>query len=219
MKSQTDTKQKRSTDLRVTPQPALGKLDAETLSDDQLIAMVKDDQVEAFDYLMDRHAGKAFQIAYGILGQKDDAEEVTQDAFVRIFRALPKFRGDSEFSTWMYRIVVNQARNKYRWNKRRGAHVNLSINQQVELDDSSTLTFDVPDTGKTPDRDVIFREWEGEISREMDNLPPVNREALILRNVKNMSYEQIAHVLNCKVGTVKSRIARAREELRKRLGI
>jgi len=215
----TDTKLRAAVEQPVAVQPSLGKLNAETLSDDQLIAMVKDGRTEAFDCLMDRHAGKAFQIAYGILNQKDDAEEVTQDAFVRIFRALPKFRGDSEFSTWMYRIVVNQARNKYRWNKRRGAHVNMSINQTVDFDDSSTLTFDVVDTGKTPDRDVIFREWEGEISREMENLPPVNREALILRNVKNMSYEQIASVLNCKVGTVKSRIARAREELRKRLGI
>lgn len=219
MNSNTETKLRAALDQAVVKQPSLGRLDAETLSDDQLIAMVKDGQTEAFDYLMDRHAGKAFQIAYGILNQKDDAEEVTQDAFVRIFRALPKFRGDSEFSTWMYRIVVNQARNKYRWNKRRGSHVNMSINQTLDFDDNSTLTFDVPDTSKTPDRDVIFREWEGEISREMESLPAVNREALILRNVKNMSYEQIANVLNCKVGTVKSRIARAREELRKRLGI
>lgn len=219
MKTHNDTNTRLAATPRVATRPITGRLDAQTLSDDQLIAMVKDGQLEAFDHLMDRHAGKAFQIAYGILSQKDDAEEVTQDAFVRIFRALPNFRGDSEFSTWMYRIVVNQARNKYRWNKRRGAHLNLSINQQVELDDSSGMTFEVPDVGKTPDRDVIFREWEGEISREMESLPAVNREALILRNVKNMSYEQIAAVLNCKVGTVKSRIARAREELRKRLGI
>lgn len=219
MKNLMKTKLKEAAEKTVARLPEHAPLDAETLSDDELIAMVKDGHIEAFDHLMDRHAGKAFQIAYGILGQKDDAEEVTQDAFVRIFRALPKFRGDSEFSTWMYRIVVNQARNKYRWNKRRGAHLNMSINQQVEFDDSSTITFDIPDGGKTPDREVIFREWEGEISREMESLPAVNREALILRNVKNMSYEQIAQVLNCKVGTVKSRIARAREELRKRLGI
>lgn len=197
----------------------LSNTTTEAYTDDALINMIKDGQIDAFDTLMDRHAGKAFQIAYGILGQKDDAEEVTQDAFVRIYRALPKFRGDSEFSTWMYRIVVNQARNKYRWNKRRGAHLNMSINQQVEMDDSSVMTFDLPDGRKTPDREIIFKEWEGEIATEVEKLPEVNREALILRNVKNLSYEQIAQVLNCKVGTVKSRIARAREELRKRLGL
>jgi RNA polymerase sigma-70 factor, ECF subfamily len=194
------------------------QVDRAELGDDALIGLVrgKDDQL-AWEELMRRHASKAYYIAYGILGQKDDAEEVTQDAFVRIYRALEKFRGDSEFSTWMYRIVVNQARNRYRWNKRRGAHLNVSINQELELDDSSTITLDVPDTGKTPDREVMFRELEKEISREMETLPEVNREALILRNVQNLSYEQIAELLDCKIGTVKSRIARAREELRKRL--
>lgn len=191
----------------------------EELRDDALIAQVREGSVDAWEVLMDRYTGKAYQIAFGILGQRDDAEEVTQDAFIRIYRALPKFRGDSEFSTWMYRIVVNQARNKYRWNKRRGAHLNISIDQELGPEEGSGLTLDIPDRRKTPDRQVIFTEWEGEISREMAELPEVNREALILRNVKNLSYEEIARVLGCKVGTVKSRIARAREELRKRLGL
>jgi RNA polymerase sigma-70 factor (ECF subfamily) len=189
------------------------------LNDRELIVMINSGNNEAFAELMERHAAKAYQIAYGILGQKDDAEEVTQDAFVRIYRALPRFRGDSEFSTWMYRIVVNQARNKYRWNKRRGSHSNISINQTLDGDESGNLRIDPADPGKAPDRETIYKEWEGEIAREIETLPEVNREALILRNVKNMSYEQIAEVLDCKVGTVKSRIARAREELRKKLGL
>jgi RNA polymerase sigma-70 factor, ECF subfamily len=188
-------------------------------SDMDLITRINAGETEAWDSLMDRYAGKAYQIAFGLLGQRDDAEEVTQDAFVRIYRALPKFRGDSEFSTWMYRIVVNQARNKYRWNKRRGAHVNMSIDQELRTDDGSVLALDLPDGGKTPDRELVYKEWQVEIAREMEHLPSVNREALILRNVKNMSYEDIAQVLKCKVGTVKSRIARAREELRRRLGL
>ena len=189
------------------------------LTDKELIVMVVNGNNDAFEELMNRHTAKAYQIAYGILGQKPDAEEVAQDAFVRIYRALPKFRGDSEFSTWMYRIVVNQARNKYRWNKRRGAHSNISIHQSVTGDESDSLHIDPADHRVPPDKETIFKEWEGEIAREIETLPEVNREALILRNVQNMSYEQIAEVLGCKVGTVKSRIARAREELRKKLGI
>lgn len=190
------------------------------ISDTRLIEQIRDhDDMKAWETLMKRYSSKAFHIAYAILGQHHDAEEVTQDAFIRIYRALAKFRGDSEFSTWMYRIVVNQARNRYRWNKRRGAHLTVSINQELELNDNQSLTIDLPDTSKTPDQDMAFREWEKEIAKEMQNLPSVNREALILRNVKNLSYEQIAQILNCKVGTVKSRIARAREELRKRLGM
>ncbi len=188
-------------------------------SDKELIRSVNDGDMNAWESLMRRYAAKAYQIAYGVLGQKEDSEEVAQDAFVRIYRALPKFRGDSEFSTWMYRIVVNQARNKYRWNSRRGANLNVSINKPIDGDDNGTYYFDLPDKQKTPDDEVVFDEWSRRISEEMQNLPPVNREALILRNVKNLSYEQIAELLDCKVGTVKSRIARAREELRKRMGM
>ncbi len=189
------------------------------MADNDLIHRVNQGQMAAWDTLMTRHASKAYQIAYGILGQKEDAEEVTQDAFIRIYRALPKFRGDSEFSTWMYRIVVNQARNKYRWNRRRGANLHISINQELDQNEQSNLYLDLPDKSKTPDDDLVFREWERDISEEVKKLPAVNREALILRNVKNLSYEQISELLNCKVGTVKSRIARGREELRKRLGM
>ncbi len=193
--------------------------EAELVNDKELIARVNNDDTYAWEQLMGKYTTKAYQIAYGILGQKEDAEEVTQDAFVRIYRALPKFRGDSEFSTWMYRIVVNQARNKYRWNKRRGSQVNVSMHRDRSGDDQKDLFIDLPDKHKTPDEEIAFKEWEGEIAREVTKLPPVNREALILRNVKNLSYEQISQLLDCKVGTVKSRIARAREELRRRLNM
>ncbi len=186
-------------------------------SDRELITLIIDGDMDAMGDLMARHSSKAYQISYSILGNKNDAEEVTQDAFIKVYRALANFRGDSEFSTWMYRIVVNQARNKYRWNKRRGSQVNISIDKDTETDDGSSIPFDLPDTGKKPDHEIIFKEWEGEIAEEIKKLPAVNREALMLRNVKHLSYEQIAELLDCKIGTIKSRIARAREELRKRV--
>jgi RNA polymerase sigma-70 factor, ECF subfamily len=191
--------------------------DSEEASDRELIGLINSGDLDSMETLMNRYTSKAYQIAYSILGNRDDAEEVTQDSFVRIYRALPNFRGDSEFSTWMYRIVVNQARNKYRWNRRRGMHLSVSLNKESETDDGPNLKIEVPDKAKTPDKEIIFNEWEGEIAEEIKKLPPVNREALILRNVRNLSYEQIATLLDCKVGTIKSRIARAREELRRRL--
>ncbi len=189
----------------------------EDKTDKELIAMITAGDMDVMGDLMARHSSKAYQISYSVLGNKDDAEEVTQDAFIRIYRALPNFRGDSEFSTWMYRIVINQARNKYRWNKRRGSQVNISIDKDTETDNGSSIPFDLPEKGKNPDEEVIFKEWEGEIADEIKKLPVVNREALLLRNMKNLSYEQIAEMLDCKIGTIKSRIARAREELRKRV--
>jgi RNA polymerase sigma-70 factor (ECF subfamily) len=203
----------------VSPQASTQPAIETEVSDNALIErVVADDDMEAWETLMARYSSRAYQIAYGVLGHHNDCEEVAQDAFVRIYRALPNFRGDSEFSTWMYRIVVNQARNKYRWNKRRGANMHVSIDEERETRRGS-LSLEIPDHRVGPDGEVVCREWEGEISREMAALPEVNREALILRNIEHMSYEQIAEVLGCKIGTVKSRIARGREELRKRLAL
>ena len=157
----------------------------ESVSDSELIAKINQSDAGSWELLMNRYSTKAYQIAYGILGNIDDSEEVTQDAFVRIYRALPKFRGDSEFSTWMYRIVVNQARNKYRWNKRRGSYSNVSIDKESE-DDDGRKSLELPDHRKTPDKEIIFKEWEGRIGQEMKRLPSVNREALLLRNVKKL---------------------------------
>ncbi len=193
---------------------------AENLSDAEIIERFKDGASHLFDVLVERYSGKAYQIAYGILGSKEDAEEVAQDGFVRIYRALHKFRGDSEFTTWMYRIIVNLARNKYRWNKSRGARQNISMQATPTGDDSApNLEMKLPDEQPPPDEKAELAEFEEAVYREMEQLPDLYKEALILRNVEEMSYEEIARVLDCKLGTIKSRIARAREELRKRLGL
>ena len=158
-----------------------------SLTDQQLIERFKDGETWAFGELVDRYASKAYQIAYGVLGNRQDAEEVAQDVFVRIHRALHKFRGDSEFSTWMYRIAMNLARNKYRWNKSRGAQRNISIDAPVEGREGSETTIDLPSERLKPDEQVSLDEFEENVRQELENLPPLYREALVLRNVKEMS--------------------------------
>ena len=189
--------------------------------DSELVRLFQEGDRSAFDALVDKYSGKAFQIAYGVLGSRQDAEEVAQDAFIRIHRALPSFRGDAEFTTWMYRITVNLARNKYRWNKSRGTQKNISINAPMETGngDSEGMTLDVADPEMPPDERVAMDEMEKNLSAELERLPALYRETLVMRNLENMNYEQIADLLGCKLGTIKSRIARAREELRKRLGL
>ena len=187
--------------------------------DSELVRLFQEGDRSAFDALVDKYSGKAFQIAYGVLGSRQDAEEVAQDAFIRIHRALPSFRGDAEFTTWMYRITVNLARNKYRWNKSRGTQKNISINAPMETGngDSEGMTLDVADPEMPPDERVAMDEMEKNLSAELERLPALYRETLVMRNLENMNYEQIADLLGCKLGTIKSRIARAREELRRRL--
>ncbi|NLZ63382.1 MAG: sigma-70 family RNA polymerase sigma factor [Lentisphaerae bacterium] len=175
---------------------------------------------EAFALLVEKHSSRAYQIAYGVLGNREDAEEVAQDAFLRIYRALKNFRGDSEFSTWMYRIVINLARNKHRWHKIRGRGQEFSINAPVEnARNDGELAIDLPDERLTPDRELIYEELKEKTREAMENLPESYRLAVMLRNLKELSYEEIAKILNCKVGTIKSKIARGREELKNRLAL
>ena len=193
----------------------------ETMNEDQeLIERFKNGDEFAFDQLVRKYTSRAYGIAYGILGSREDAQEVAQDAFIRIHRALPKFRGDSEFTTWMYRIVTNLAKNKYRWNKCRGSKVTASLNAPIEgTEGDDALYFEASDERMAPDEALQFSELERRTQEEMAKLPEAYREALILRNVKEMSYEDIASLLGCKLGTIKSRINRAREELRSKVGL
>jgi len=193
--------------------------DQNHITDRELVERFQDGDRSVFDVLVDRHSAKAYQIAYGVLGNREDAEEVSQDVFVRIYRALHKFRGDSEFSTWMYRIAINLARNKYRWNKSRGLPQRLSIDEPISNKDGSESKFELTEERLQPNEEVELDEFEKNVMEQLHGLPPVYRDALLLRNVEDMSYEDIASTLGCKLGTIKSRIARAREELRRRLNI
>ncbi|MFA6929893.1 MAG: sigma-70 family RNA polymerase sigma factor [Lentisphaeria bacterium] len=194
----------------------------EVTTDDRTLidCFVKNGDSSAFDLLVGKYSSRAFQIAYGILNNREDAEEVAQDTFLRIYRALPKFRGDSEFSTWMYRIVINLSRNKHRWNKIRGTGLNLSIDAPIENGKGDgELSIDLPDHRMTPDQELSYNELKESTRKAMKSLPDSYREAVSLRNVKGLSYEEIAEILGCKVGTIKSRIARGRDEIKNLLNL
>ncbi len=174
----------------------------------------KNGSEEAFNQLISRYASKMFQTAYGLIGSREDAEEVVQDAFVRIYKHLDQFRGDSSFSTWVYRIVVNLSRNKYQWNRRRGSDLTFSISGDYRDDDDGRKEdFNLPDTKLGPLRILEEADEQKRIIQIMDSLPDKLREVLLLRHIKELSYEEIASLLDCNLGTVKSRIARAREAM------
>lgn len=185
-------------------------------SDNKLIEEFKSGSENAFDELVVRYASRLFQLAYGLLGNRQDAEEVVQDAFVRIYKFLDTFRGDASFSTWIYRIAINLSRNKYHWNRRRGIELNISLSQQsANAENEQKGDWDLSDTSLSPDKLVQEEETERSIMNAVDKLPGKLKEAIMLRHVGNLCYEEIAQLLDCRIGTVKSRIARAREILRK----
>lgn len=174
------------------------------VNDRELVARCQAGDDAAFDDLVRRHQGRAFNVAWQLLRNREDATEVAQDAFVRIYRTLAGFRGECEFTTWLHQIVVNLAHNKHRWWRRRGRQETDTLD-----DERQVAALIVP-----PDVVLAQRELVRTLSARIAALPVPYREVLVLRNVEELSYEEIAVVLQCEVGTVKSRIARAREALR-----
>lgn len=162
--------------------------------------------------LVEEHQRMVFQLALNLLGDRDEALDLSQDVFLRVFRTIHRFRGQSTLRTWIYRIAINQARNRHRfWRRRHRA-------DQVSLDAHLAIHGDFPSRGELgPDSVLAQKELAGQLQRALDHLPFDQRTAIVLREVDGLSYEEIAFSLGVAVGTVKSRLTRARQALRMEL--
>ena len=175
--------------------------------DDKLVKRAKKGDSRAFDLLVLKYQGRVAQLVSRYLNNAAEVEDVTQEAFIKAYRALPNFRGDSAFYTWLYRIAANAAKNHLVALGRRPS-------SDVALDDSEV--FEVPGRLKdheSPDEVIMGQQMEMLISRTIEELPVELRAALTLREFEGLSYEEIADVLECPIGTVRSRIFRAREAI------
>jgi len=190
----------------------------EVAMDRLLVERFKNGDESAFSEMMERYWGRIFGLVNQMLRNQQDAEEVTQDAFIRAHRGLVNFRGDSAFSTWLYQIATNLARNRYWYWFRRKRDKSISFDQPIGDEDGGTLAEIFPSEIESPDDIAVTQEFTDKIAECMDRLGEKHREILVLRNVQDHSYEEIAQILKISVGTVKSRIARAREALRKEMG-
>jgi len=190
----------------------------EVALDQLLISRFKNGDAAAFDEMVSRHWNHIYNMVHNLLRNPQDAEEVTQDAFIRAHRGLKNFRGDSAFSTWLYQIATNLARNRYWYWWRRKRDQTASLDQPLNADTDTPLSEIIPADADAPDEITVSQEFVAQISVGMEKLNAKHREILILRNIKNLPYEDIADILHLSVGTVKSRIARARESLREKMG-
>ena len=162
--------------------------------------------------LVDEHQRMVYQLAVHLLGDHDDALDLSQEVFLRVFRTLHSFRGQSALRTWIYRIVINQARNRQRWWRRRRR------GDQVSLDDHIKTNGDLAaENLSEPDRVLDKKEVAARVWAALEQLPFEQKTSLILREIEGLSYEEIAFSLGVAVGTVKSRLARGREALRAQL--
>ena len=181
-------------------------------AEESLVRRCVDGDELACAELVGQHERMVYQLALTLLGNHDDALEISQEVFLRVFRTLHRFRGQSTLRTWIYRIVVNQSRNRLRtWRRRHRA-------QQVSLDEHLATHGELPgQPGGRPDRVLRQKELAAEIGAALDRLPFDQKTTIVLREVEGLSYQEIAFSLNVVVGTVKSRLARARETLREML--
>jgi len=190
---------------------------AEAAVDAALVRRFNDGDESAFLEIMTRYREKIFGITITLLRNRADAEEITQDTFIRAHRGLANFRGDSSLATWLHRIAVNLARNRYWYFFRRRRHATLSLDCPLGDDNDATFTDLVASDAADPAREATTGEFTALVDACMEKLDPRHREILTLRNLLHRPYEEIAATLGINVGTVKSRIARARENLRAQL--
>jgi RNA polymerase sigma-70 factor (ECF subfamily) len=176
--------------------------------DQKLVRRAQQGDQTAFELLVRKYQHKVAKLVARFVRDRSEAEDVTQEAFIKAYRALPGFRGESAFYTWLYRIAVNTAKNYLESRGRRPPGSDLEI-EGAELMDAGSLLRDEA----TPERLALTEEIGTTVARVINQLPVDLRTAIMLREIEGLSYEEIAEVMDCPIGTVRSRIFRAREAI------
>ena len=182
-------------------------------SDLVLVKRVQRGDKSAFDLLVRKYQHKVVKLVLRYVRNPAEAEDIAQEAFIKAYRALPQFRGDSAFYTWMYRIAINTAKNSLASRDRSPIAYDLDLTDPEESHSVQTKLQD-PDT---PEGMALTEEIRGIVNSAIEGLPEELKTAIVLRELDGLSYEEIAAAMECPVGTVRSRIFRAREAIDKRL--
>jgi len=181
--------------------------------DQQLVERVQRGDKRAFDLLVSKYQRRLIRLVSRLVKDPSEAEDVAQDAFIRAYRALPNFRGDSAFYTWLYRIGLNTAKNHLVSQGRRALSASEFSSEDAEQRDDAELLRDI----NTPESLMMSRQVGEAVNSAMEALGDDLKTAITLREIDGLSYEEIASAMNCPVGTVRSRIFRARDAIAARL--
>ena len=181
--------------------------------DAALVERVQKGDKKAFDLLVLKYQRKIMRMLSRMIRDQNEIEDVAQEAFIKAYKALPQFRGDSAFYTWLYRIAINTARNWMSQNSRRPS----APNSNVTDNDETFSEIDNLTDSHSPEAEMVSREIAASVNETIESLPEELRRAIVLREIDGMSYEDIALAMNCPIGTVRSRIFRAREAIASKL--
>ena len=193
------------------------EFDVRPPAEDQFLEKLRRGDAIAYERLVAENSGEVYALLFRLTSDPEEARDLTQETFLRAFQNVDRFRGDASLRTWIYRIAINQARNRWRWwrRRRRDAMVSLDATDERSERPLAATLADRSEAG--PEQETLARERESQLREALHGLQRSYREAVVLRDVEGFSYEEIAQMLQISIGTVKSRISRGRLELRRQL--
>lgn len=182
----------------------------------KFIERLKDGEAAAFDELVTERSGEVYGLLFRLTENSEEARDLTQETFLRAFQSIGGFRGEADLRTWIYRIAINQARNRWRWWRRRRRDSTVSLDA-TQGQSEKTLIETLAESSENPEQQTLAHERELALRSALQKVGRAYRETVILRDIEGFTYEEIATTLGINVGTVKSRLARGRQELRRKL--
>lgn len=185
------------------------------VSEDQLVKRSLHGDIQAFEQLVLEYQSKIYSLAYRYMGNEEDAYDMAQECFIKAYRSLRSFKGDSSFGTWLYRIASNVCLDELRRKKRR--IIPLSIDEPLATREGSEVEKEFEDRSAAVDILYEQKEFSEQMQLLLNEMKPEHKTAIVLRDIMELTYEEISLILSCSVGTVKSRLSRARSVLRKKL--
>jgi RNA polymerase sigma-70 factor (ECF subfamily) len=198
-------------------QVSSASVEARPAVETQFIERLKRGDATAFEVLVADRSGEIYGLLYRLTENPEEARDLTQETFLRAFQNIGSFRGDADLRTWIYRIAINQARNRWRWWRRRRRDATVSLDSPNGRSGQPLTATLRTERGEDPEQQTLAREREQALRAALTTLSSAYCEAVVLRDIEGFSYEEIAATLEISVGTVKSRLSRGREELRRKL--
>jgi RNA polymerase sigma-70 factor (ECF subfamily) len=192
------------------------EVESRVSADAEFIERLKQGEAAAFEELVTERSGEIYGLLFRLTENSEEARDLTQETFLRAFQSIGGFRGEADLRTWIYRIAINQARNRWRWWRRRRRDSTVSLDATQGQSDK-TLIGTLAESSENPEQQTLAHERELALRSALQKVGPAYRETLILRDIEGLTYEEIATMLGINVGTVKSRLARGRQELRRKL--
>jgi RNA polymerase sigma-70 factor (ECF subfamily) len=180
------------------------------------IERLKQGEAAAFEELVAERSGEIYGLLFRLTENSEEARDLTQETFLRAFQSIGSFRGEADLRTWIYRIAINQARNRWRWWRRRSRETTVSLDA-TNGQSGQTIGAMLAESANNPEQNTLAHERELALRAALQKVGRAYRETLILRDIEGFTYEEIATTLEINVGTVKSRLARGRQELRQKL--